>query len=102
MCLVYTYRAYSAMAPAVWQPCPSQRLSMQRNPPPTLTCTLSPPVLARPAFLAVPARPALNRSGLLSSPCSHTHAVNAVSQLQLGQQVRWCQNGGAVVVFCSS
>jgi hypothetical protein len=27
----------------------------------TLTCTLSTPVLARPVYLAVPARPALNR-----------------------------------------
>ena len=41
--------------------------TLVQPPPPIPTCTLSPPVLARPAFLAVPAPPALNRSGLLSS-----------------------------------
>ena len=35
------------------------------TPPPTHrpACTLSTPVLARPVYLAVPARPALNRGG---------------------------------------
>ena len=37
----------------------------------TLTCTLSTPVLARPVYLAVPARPALNRGGARAQVSIH-------------------------------
>ena len=64
----------------------------------TLTCTLSTPVLARPVYLAVPARPALNRSGLLS------HTLSSIAETGSWDSVCWCDRvkmAQQCVVICS-
>jgi hypothetical protein len=60
-CFTGPFLGPAALNSAIWQ-------QWRATPHPIPTCTLSPPVLARTAFLAVPARPAGNRSsGLLTT-----------------------------------